>query len=233
MKKCLTILLLYAACMTTASATGPAKADDERLCNALPSQCDSLSLNQLAEEVIGRYFEPTSPQADDELFLCLSEQLLTDCRLANSTRLRLEDARQAAMLNRVGHRASELELTLRDGSATRLSEVVGRHPLTLLVFYDPDCLDCAELEDYLEESKFDRVGVVMVCANADESENYDSHAAALPQEWTVGRYADDLDLEELYSVRMTPTVLLLDSTMTVLSKNLRKATIPSAIAAFE
>lgn len=185
------------------------------------------SYKRLAELARNQLYEPTSPTVDDEAYLIVVDRLLADSLLSQADLIRLEDAHNNMMRNRVGHKATDFEMITRQGRRICLSDAVKTHPRSLLMFYDPDCNDCNEMEHYLQATLAESVvGVIMVCPYGVERAEWTSHAAEMPQSWTVGLPAnEDFENDELYELRATPTLYLVDSEMTVLAKNISRMTI--------
>lgn len=115
---------------------------------------------------------------------------------------------------------------MRDGGKTRLLDIVGRADRTLILFYDPECENCARLEQRLAESPHiasdiasGRLQIIAVDANSDsrdfitggQNQRSDARtkALSLPMEWTVGYSPEILD-EEIYYLRSAPTLYLID-----------------------
>ncbi len=182
---------------------------------------DTASVSAMTDIVRSRLYEPDSPQADDETFLVAADLLFADNRLTESDRTRLEYMKETAMLNRVDHRAADFEIKTISGVHVKLSDLVGRKSLTVLMFYDPDCEDCAALEERLMHALRPDVGVVMVSPYGEQDGLWARHAATMPDTWTVGLPVDE-DFEDsgLYDIRSTPAVLLLDSDMIVKTKKI-------------
>ena len=191
---------------------------------------DPEAYRRIAEISQTYLFEPESPVVNDETFLVVADRLLADGRLGEADLVRLEDARGAALLNRVGHRGADFEFVDRDGRKRRLSDAVSAADRTILMFYDPDCQDCALFEHHLENAGLSDVGVVMISPYGEQDGLWARHAATMPARWIVGLpVADDFEDAGMYELRSTPTVLLLDRNLTVLAKNLTIDTIDAAL----
>lgn len=184
-------------------------------------KADVDAYRAMAEMAVTRLMDVTSPTADDESFIVVADRLLADGLLSESDLLRVADARSLAMLNRVGHKAADFEIVTRSGSVATLSEFVAGHPRTLLIFYDPDCHDCAEFENHIAAMDLDSVGVVMVSPYGEQDGLWATHAATMPDGWIVSRPVDEgFEDAELYDIVSTPTVLLLDRDCIVIAKNI-------------
>lgn len=186
------------------------------------AKVDRRTYRDVAEIAELYLFEPESPVVDEESFIVVADLLLDDDLLDDSDRLRIEYARAAAMLNRVGHAAADFEIITREGERMMLGEAVKRHRINVVMFYDPDCHDCAELERFLVGSELGDAGVVMVSPYGEQDGLWARHAATMPADWIVARpVSEEFDDEGLYDIRLTPTVYLLDSSSTVLAKHPR------------
>lgn len=169
-------------------------------------------------------YDTSSPMTDEEAYLAIADRLLADGLLPPADLLRVEDAHDQAMLNRVGHRVNDFQFAGSDGVSRRLSDVLKDKPRTMLLFYDPDCRDCAEFEHRLARVLPDDAGVVMICPYEVEDGVWLRHASMMPHGWIVGRpVSDDFEGEGLYSIRSTPTALLVDSAGVVLKKNIKES----------
>lgn len=161
-------------------------------------------------------------QDSDESRIALIETLLANPDISQSDSIRLEDEHSRLMLNRVGHKANDFEIVTRDGSRGMLSDFVTA-PVNLLMFYDPDCIDCNEMEQYLASDDFDKTDtrIILICPYEVDYTQLLAHASKLPADWVVARpTAEDFEDLDLYEFRISPTVLILDASMIVKAKNL-------------
>lgn len=177
-------------------------------------------------------YDPASPMVDDETYAVVVDRLLTDKLLPEAELLRLQDVHHYLMMNRQGQKSSDLELVTLGGEHINLSELVAPFAQTLLMFYDPDCHDCAEMEKYLgQNQKFtENFNIVMVCPYDVDEQEWKRHAATMPESWTVARSVDEnFEIDDVYEIRATPSVYILGSDMRVLAKNLTLNTIRAAL----
>ncbi len=185
------------------------------------ASADPEAYRRIAEISQAYLFEPESPVADDELFLAVADRLMADRRLGEADMLRLADAHRAAVLNRVGRRASDFEFVGSDGLRSSLYDAVKTNSRTIVMFYDPDCHDCMDFERHLADAGLKDTGVIMISPYGEQDGLWARHAATMPAEWIVGLPVDEeFEDEEIYDLRAIPTVLLLDREATVIAKNL-------------
>lgn len=183
------------------------------------ASADPYAYKKVADIARIYLYEPESPIADDENYLVVTDRLLADGKLSNADLLRIADSKRMAMMNRVGHQAADFEYVDRYGNVSNLYEALKLHPKNILMFYDPDCHVCAELEEQLMASALGDTGVVMISPYGEQDGLWAEHAATMPADWIVGRPTnEDFEDEDIYELRATPTVLIIDDRGIVLSK---------------
>lgn len=183
------------------------------------ASADPAAYTRIADISRSYLFDPESPIADDESFIVAADRLLADQKLNDADLLRLAESKRMAMMNRVGQKAADFEYIDRAGNVSALYDALGAHPQNILMFYDPDCHICAELEERLMAMELGDIGVIMICPFGEQDGLWAQHAATLPGDWTVGRpVSEGFEDEELYELRSIPTVLMIDNNGIVLSK---------------
>ncbi len=193
----------------------------ENLMDRAATNSAALSLMRSTAE---RYLDdPNSPMRNEELYVVFLQKMTQMAAIGDAERLRAEYRLQEAMKNRRGSVATDFGLTLRDGRRTRLQKVVntGDGRMTLVVFYDPDCVHCKEVMAELSE-RVDARRMRVLAIDAEESrERWDATKWELPAEWEAG-YADGrIDEEGLYSLPASPTLYVIDDCGRVVLKDAR------------
>lgn len=127
-------------------------------------------------------------------------------------------------MNNEGSAAVDFEFEEADGTKSKLSEI--ESPVTILFFYDPDCVDCkiqryrltqARIINYLQRAG--GVTVLAVLPTPDE-EVWQKHKSDIPDEWINARdVSGRIKAESLYDLRAMPRIYLLDEQKRVLLKN--------------
>lgn len=211
-----------------------AKADSLVGADGVNRMIASASVNPSAlakvVEISSRYlYEPESPMYDAEGYAMLLDQLILDPTNAGIPRETLEARHAQIMKNRVGRRAADFAFVDREGRRMTLREAVGGTEETIVMFYDPDCNVCESTERYLASSEKlnrligeGRLRIVAIDPFDTDPGRWKAHADSLPRNWTVGRSPGGrIDSEEIYVIRATPALYLLDSGMTVRIKDAR------------
>lgn len=172
-------------------------------------------------DVAVRYlYDPESPMHDEELFLPF-----VDWAESNSYYPEVAAERRAdIMKNRRGSVAADFEFETRDGSRARLSDLRGTP--VLLMFYEPDCENCLAAEKRLAASApltqavADGSLKILAIYIGDDRAMWSSHAATIPEGWTVGiDAAKRIDRDNLYNIGATPSFYLIDPAGTVVLKD--------------
>ena len=211
-----------------------AKADSLVGADGVNRMIASASVNPSAlakvVEISSRYlYEPESPMYDAEGYAMLLDQLILDPTNAGIPRETLEARHAQIMKNRVGRKAADFAFVDREGRRMTLREAVGGTEETIVMFYDPDCNVCEATERYLASSEKlnrligeGRLRIVAIDPFDTDPGRWKAHADSLPRNWTVGRSPGArIDSEEIYVIRATPALYLLDSGMTVRIKDAR------------
>lgn len=175
--------------------------------------------------LVSRYFyDPNSPVRNEELYLPFA-QGLSGCPLISALD-RERYAREARLcaLNRPGTRAADFRFVDTAGRSRTLYGI--KAELLLLVFGNPDCHACKELQEALEGSEelsaaiaSGELKVVDIYIDQDLTA-WKEHIPEYPSSWINGydpSFVIRTDL--LYNVRALPSLYLLSADKTVLLKD--------------
>ena len=167
-------------------------------------------------------FEPNSPMVSDEMYIMFLNQVLKTSVLSKVEKSRFEYQHRVVMKNRVGSVATDFIYMDKDGKAGSLHQLKAEE--TLLVFYDPECDNCAEI---IEKLRYDRrlnskimsgkLRVLAVYAG-DNRALWEQHLAKMPTNWSVGRAVSKIQPLGLYVLRAMPAIYLLDKDKKVVKK---------------
>lgn len=169
-------------------------------------------------------YDPNSPMRNEEYYIPVLEQMLASPRLTEAERLRPADRLEQARKNRPGMPAPDFVYVTPGGQVHRMSRLQAE--FTVLFFYDPDCSNCQQFERMLAEMPFfvdlqekGRVRVLAVYPDEDEAE-WLFKSSHMPKGWIVGwNKAGDIRSKQLYEIRATPTLYLLDKQKKVVLKD--------------
>ena len=167
-------------------------------------------------------FEPNSPMVSDEMYIMFLNQVLKTSVLSKVEKSRFEYQHRVVMKNRVGSVATDFIYMDKDGKTGSLHQLKAEE--TLLVFYDPECDNCAEI---IEKLRYNRVlnskimsGKLRVLAvyAGDNRALWEQHLAKMPTNWLVGRAVSKIQPLGLYVLRAMPAIYLLDKDKKVVKK---------------
>ena len=191
------------------------------------AQVDESVLGLVAETAESYLYDPNSPYLSEDYFIVFLEQLLQSPVLEEYQKLRYEMMLKAALKNRPGTMAADFSFTDRKGRVRSL-RATPVSDLLLLIFYDPDCESCREVISYLSHNEAvselisDGILKVLAIYSGGDRELWES-TSVIPEEWTDGFDTGRISNENLYILRASPTLYLLDNNKTVLQKDLQPA----------
>ncbi|MCR5241703.1 MAG: DUF5106 domain-containing protein [Prevotella sp.] len=167
--------------------------------------------------------ERNSPQRDEELYR-LTAQHVVSCPVADEMqRSRAQLLLRLAERNRVGEPATDFLCLTNDGKRQRMTEL-SRSPLTLLLFYDPDCEQCQDLLFRLHHSglinsaiKEQRLTLIAVDCGALGVRSEELGVRS-EEGWVMVVADDQLQEGMLYDLTTLPVLYLLDADKKVIQK---------------
>lgn len=170
-------------------------------------------------------YNPESELFNEELFIPFMRKYSESLLLNDFMRERYSFFLSMALKNRKGSMASDFNFKMRDGQENSLYGV-DSHCDILLIFYDPDCLNCQqtikainENEKLQERVKNQNLEIIAIYSG-DDKDLWDITARELPEEWIVGYESGQIEEEDIYFFQNLPSVYLLDRNKTVIKKDL-------------
>ena len=150
--------------------------------------------------------------------------MLQSDRLQEWEKIRPADRLKQAHKNRPGMKAADFTYVTVHGDNSRMSRLKAQY--TMLFFYDPDCSNCrkfeklfAEIPAFVEMVENGTLRVLAIYPD-ENREEWATKAVYMPQGWIVGwNKAGDIRTRQLYDIRATPTIYLLDGRKRVILKD--------------
>lgn len=129
-----------------------------------------------------------------------------------------EYKRELAMRNRIGSKATDFAFTLPNGTSANLYGI--ESPYIILFFNDPDCEDCQKAKQLFSAVTLpDNVKIVSIYPN-DDIELWEKSLSSVPSTWINGIDKElVIDSEQLYELKTSPTLYLLDAEKNVILKD--------------
>jgi hypothetical protein len=191
------------------------------------AQVDPVAYNLLADIAERYLYDPESPMVNEDVY----EMFLKSERRDRNTVFTTEERREkvdyqlaSIAKNRRGSTATDFEYTDSTGCSTTLMQTQ-TDGLLLLVFFDPECTDCAESVEVLEDDMVmnrmlheHELTVLAIDIN-DDQEAWQRVKRTYPSTWMIGMGSPELYDSEVYMMRNMPSMYLLDSSKTVVLKD--------------
>lgn len=180
---------------------------------------------QYFKEQYERYlYNPNSPQRNDSSYESVLEFLMDSIQLNTAERFRYGKLLKLVRNNQVGGQAIDFDVELSDGQKTNLHQV--QAPLTFLLFYEPGCSYCEYSILRLRESlalqslvSAGRIQVIAVYASGNR-EIWKDYQDNIPESWMNAFDFENQILDnELYDLKASPTLYLLDQEKRVVVKD--------------
>lgn len=169
-------------------------------------------------------YDATSPMRNEALFIPVLQKMMASNKLNDDDKLRPAMLLKSVSKNKVGSMAADFSYTKPDGSQHQLSEV--QTPLTLLLFFDPECDDChqvimrLEKTDVLNQLTADRQLTVLAVYPGENKRLWQTMAQHMLPTWEIGMdESQTIYNKELYDILGFPSMYLLDQQKTVILKD--------------
>ena len=198
--------------------------------NALVNRVASnhRALNTLADYAYSYFYYPGAPLYDEETYLLFLNPMLAQKGIPDEEWQRMRLRKDNIMKNRKGSVATDFRFIGTDGKTHNLHSMLRDTPYNLLMLYDPDCEVCGDAISIITASgpftEAQREGVVKVIAINPFGQEQGGPALrknGIPEEWITGYSPDgEMDKQEIYAIRATPAIYVLDSEGHVLHKDL-------------
>jgi hypothetical protein len=166
-------------------------------------------------------YDPNSPMFSEQSYAVFVESALSRHDVDSAEQQRLSTERRWIAKNRPGTLATDIKYRTADGTVTTLHKTPV-HGEMLLILYDPTCDHCQEiLKSYADDSEISR-GIadgeltVLAINLVPDEKPYN-----VPAAWISGTDLSAVEDNDLYIIRATPTIFLLDDAHKVLVKDLQ------------
>ncbi len=200
------------------------------------SEADSIAAAGLREIAEIYLYDVVSPMHNDDYYRFYLNSFIKSDGLDDGMRLRYEYQLEEIDKNRVGETAADFGLVAKDGSETTLAREVAGAPLTVVMFYNPFCSECHDISLAMADDPAvakavaaGRLQLIAVIADGAWSDN----ASAVPLDGPIREFAakdNCVEEEQLYSIRLIPTLYVLDSEMKVVMRDAKPARISALVA---
>lgn len=216
--------LLYADFIDALQHTAPEARSSALRAMMIHAESDSTAYTRFCALSEKYLYDPNSPMRNEDYYISVLEQMLASTRLTKTDKLRPADRLKQACKNRPGMTAPDFTYVTPTGAKGRMTEVKADY--TLLFFYDPDCSNCRMYEKelagnpaFVELQQTGRLHVLAVYTD-ENKEEWLQKAEQMPPGWIVGwNEQGDIYGKQLYEIRATPTMYLLDKQKKIILKD--------------
>ena len=191
----------------------------------IPGQHSTVKISSLVDDYL---YERESPVYNEPLYAEFLAAFLDCDAFGELDRLRFGYYRNLVSRNQPGSPATPFEYFDPDGNPHSFPSGVvseGTAPLTLLMFYDPDCQYCHKIIDSLSEDGLLSVAIsqgqlqVLAIYSGSDTHRWHRNLQGLPSEWLYGCDRGAVMRLSLYNLRSLPCLYLLDSSARVILKD--------------
>lgn len=190
------------------------------------AQADSAVYRYFTDLYKKYFYMGNSPLMNDEYYIPALEHMLNSPHLDTSAQTSVQLDLNRIRRNLPGQRAEDFSYTLASGETWSLHRL--RADFTLLVFNNPDCSACKEVQTQMTASpllsELIRLGHLQVLALYPDAdlEAWHKHRDQLPSAW-INAYDQEqrILLNELYDLKAIPMLYLLDAQKNVLLRDCR------------
>jgi thiol-disulfide isomerase/thioredoxin len=184
----------------------------------------SFAFNYFRNTLEHYLYDPNSPMRSDALYEPVLAFLLDSTNLDEASRLRYRNRLKMTRKNKAGQPATDFRFELPSGALSSFYDA--QSPRTLLFFYEPDCSHCQQAiadlkasENFRQHIARKQLNIVAVYAGGNVA-LWKSYQQQIPATWINGFDRQGIiRKEQLYDLRGSPTVYLLDENKKVLLKD--------------
>lgn len=165
-------------------------------------------------------YDPNSPMYNEQIYELFVDSELSNAATDEAQRERLKTEKQWIGMNAPGTIATDFKYRTAAGTVTTLLKTPINNQL-LLVLYDPTCDHCheiieqlgrnAEINGCIAEGTLTVLAINLVAKHPPGD---------LPSNWHSGTDLSNIDDRDLYIIRATPSLYILDTTHTILAKDI-------------
>lgn len=183
------------------------------------AEADSAAWRFVVDVAEKYLYDPNSPFRSDELYAPFLRAQLASPLADEARRVRDAHRLKMAMKNRVGTRATNFRFVTADGRDMSLSDVRSEKEI-LLIFYNPDCESCGEVVERFGKLPMTEWFTVLAIDAESDRGRWEATKRDMPEGWTVGYALSPILDEDMYDLKASPTIYVLDSTGVVIAKDI-------------
>lgn len=194
------------------------------------AEADSMIFNHFVALGKKYLYHPNSPMYNESYYEAVLD-FLTNSKWSDATeKLRAEKELNLLRKNKPGEPAEDFSFRLTDGQTRKMSEMQLHH--LVLFFYEPGCSSCEESIAQLANSPGfttllgkGEVEVLAVYTSGDQK-IWKDYQPSIPADW-ANAFDENMSIlkNDLYDLKASPTIYLLDKDRKVILKDTNVATL--------
>lgn len=169
-------------------------------------------------------YDGNSPMRNDIVYESVLRYLIKTDLLSDLEKEAYRPTYKLILRNKVGQTAEDFTYELANGKKQKLSDTKANY--TFLIFYDPDCSHCKETIQQLRDTPqlvqlFAQLKVQVVAIDPwGDRTKWKNYQSQLSDQWINGFDSESRILSfNLYDLKASPTIYLLDENRKVLLKD--------------
>jgi hypothetical protein len=209
---------VYTTAMRWADQSVVDKSLDSLFKNLSKNTTLTFQFTKAAEESI---YDPNAPVWIDEVYIKFLNTMLANKKISDVRKAKYKAQLITLQNSLKGQKLQPFTYQTVEKKTNKFETIA---PFTLLEFGSPSCADCrlaklkletnSTISDLLEQGKLD---IYFIVPDADSEDGWEYSLLNYPYNWRVG-VGEALD--EVYDIRTSPTLYLLDANGVILEKNL-------------
>ncbi len=193
---------------------------------AMKTLMTSASVNRTMFDYLSKttehyLYDPQSPYNNEELYIPVLESIISSSLLPDIEKTRPRHQLVMAQKNRIGMQATDFTFTMADGKHYHMYDLKAKY--TLLFFNNPDCAGCRDAKAMMSDDAFlskisGKLAILALYPNDDG--NLDLWRKTAYPPFLINGYDENAVIinSELYDLRASPTIYLLDVDKRVILK---------------
>ncbi|MDR1524231.1 MAG: DUF5106 domain-containing protein [Tannerella sp.] len=169
-------------------------------------------------------YTPNSPMRNDDYYTPFVEHIVESSKVTDTHKIRFRALLHLLYRNRTGSKAEDFSYTMASGKTGNLYSLSAKY--LLLMFYNPDCVECQHTMEILKNSTavagaVSSGSLKVLAVYPDENiEAWEKHKKDIPPSW-INAYdkSQAIKNSEIYDLKAIPTLYLLDRDKKVILKD--------------
>jgi len=168
-------------------------------------------------------YNPNSPMRNEVHYEAVLAYLIDSESTSEEERIKSSIILSLITKNKVGTQATPFNFTLSSGQLKELSSV--NTPYTMLFFYEPGCSSCEHSISQMKDQPLlnnliaQQELTILAIYTLGDQKAWKEYQTNIPSNWVNGNNGDQIHKNQLYDLKASPTMYLLDNQKRVILKD--------------